>query len=161
MSPSQSPSCDAGPARSAAPRRRVASPRKRRLAVKASSVAMGQFRTLLPTTSAHMGTWCMLNNELPKGVCRNRRGELAVRVPSAGIFMFAVAICFAFSAFAQGLPKASKPEELGFSSERLKRLAPAFQADVDKGTIPGAVVLVARNGKVAYLEAFGFQNREK
>src|SRR5258707_14441693 len=77
------------------------------------------------------------------------------------ICMSAMAICFAFSAFAQGLPKASKPEELGFSSERLKRLAPAFQADIDKGTIPGAVVLVARNGKVAYLEAFGFQNHEK
>jgi hypothetical protein len=27
----------------------------------------------------------MLNNELPKGVCRNHRGELAVMVPSADI----------------------------------------------------------------------------
>jgi CubicO group peptidase (beta-lactamase class C family) len=40
-------------------------------------------------------------------------------------------------------------------------LASAFQTDVDKRTIPGAVVLIARNGKVAYLEAFGFQDREK
>jgi len=47
------------------------------------------------------------------------------------------------------------------SSERLQRLTSAFQTDVDKGTIPGAVVLIARNGKVAYLEAFGFQDREK
>jgi CubicO group peptidase (beta-lactamase class C family) len=67
----------------------------------------------------------------------------------------------AFSAFAQGLPKASQPEDVGFSSGRLKRLASAFQTDVDKRTIPGAVVLIARNGKVAYLEAFGFQDREK
>jgi CubicO group peptidase (beta-lactamase class C family) len=77
------------------------------------------------------------------------------------ICMSAVATCIAFSALAQGLPKASQPEELGFSSERLKRLASAFQADVDSGTIPGAVVLIARNGKIAYLEAFGFQDREK
>ena len=77
------------------------------------------------------------------------------------ICLSAVATCIAFSALAQGLPKASQPEDVGFSSERLKRVTSAFQTDVDKGTIPGAVVLVARNGKVAYLEAIGFQDREK
>ncbi len=77
------------------------------------------------------------------------------------ICMSAVATCIAFSALAQGLPKATHPEDVGFSSERLKRLTSAFQTDVDKGTIPGAVVLIARNGKVAYLEAIGFQDREK
>jgi CubicO group peptidase (beta-lactamase class C family) len=77
------------------------------------------------------------------------------------ICMSAVATCIAFSALAQGLPKASQPEELGFSSERLNRVAKAFQADVDKGLIPGAVFLIARNGKVAYLEAVGFRDRDK
>jgi CubicO group peptidase (beta-lactamase class C family) len=72
-----------------------------------------------------------------------------------------VASCLAFSALAQGLPKAGKPEDVGFSSERLKRIAVSLQADVDKGVLPGAVVAVARNGKVAYFEAFGFQNRDK
>ena len=71
------------------------------------------------------------------------------------------ATCFSFSALAQGLPKASQPEEVGFSSERLNRVAKVFQADVDKGLIPGAVVLIARNGKVAYLEAVGFRDRDK
>jgi len=60
----------------------------------------------------------------------------------------------------QGLPKANKPEDVGFSSERLKRVTDAFQSEVDKGAIPGAVVLIARNRKIAYLEVFGFQNRE-
>ena len=77
------------------------------------------------------------------------------------ICLSAVATCIAFSALAQGLPKASQPEDVGFSSERLKRVTSAFQTDVDKGAIPGAVVLIARNGKVAYLEAIGFQDREK
>ena len=77
------------------------------------------------------------------------------------ICLSAVATCIAFSALAQGLPKASQPEDVGFSSGRLKRVTSAFQTDVDKGTIPGAVVLIARNGKVAYLEAIGFQDREK
>jgi CubicO group peptidase (beta-lactamase class C family) len=76
------------------------------------------------------------------------------------ICMSAIATCIAFSSFAQGLPKANKPEDVGFSSERLKRVTYAFQSEVDKGAIPGAVVLIARNGKIAYLEAFGFQNRE-
>jgi CubicO group peptidase (beta-lactamase class C family) len=74
--------------------------------------------------------------------------------------MSVVATCVAFAALAQVLPN-GQPEALGFSSERLQRLTGAFKADVDKGAIPGAVVLIARDGKVAYLEAIGFQNREK
>ena len=76
------------------------------------------------------------------------------------ICISAIATCVAFSALAQGLPKASQPEDVGFSSERLKRVTDAFQTEVDKGAIPGAVVLIARDGKVAYFEAIGFQNRE-
>ena len=72
-----------------------------------------------------------------------------------------VATCFSFSALAQGLPKVSQPEEVGFSTERLNRIAKVYQADVDKGLIPGAVVLIARNGKIAYLEAVGFRDRDK
>jgi CubicO group peptidase (beta-lactamase class C family) len=67
----------------------------------------------------------------------------------------------ALSALAQGLPRAEAPEEVGFSSARLKRLSSAIAGDVEKGVLPGAVVLLARNGKVAYLEAFGFADREK
>lgn len=67
----------------------------------------------------------------------------------------------AVAALAQGLPKGSRSEDVGFSSERLKRLTRSFQADVEKGKIPGAVILLARNGKVAYFEAVGFQDREK
>ena len=76
------------------------------------------------------------------------------------ICMSAIATCIAFSSFAQGLSKANKPEDVGFSSERLRRVTDTFQSEVDKGAIPGAVVLIARNGKLAYFEAFGFQNRE-
>jgi CubicO group peptidase (beta-lactamase class C family) len=60
---------------------------------------------------------------------------------------------------AQALPKTT-PEAVGMSSERLNRLTETFQRDVDAGEIPGAVVLVARNGKIAYEKAFGYQSRE-
>jgi CubicO group peptidase (beta-lactamase class C family) len=56
------------------------------------------------------------------------------------------------------LPRA-KPEAVGLSSERLQRLTDTFEADVRSGAIPGAVVLVARKGKVAYLRSFGFRDR--
>jgi CubicO group peptidase (beta-lactamase class C family) len=46
------------------------------------------------------------------------------------------------------------------SSERLDRLTETFQHDVDAGEIPGAVIAVARDGKIVYEKAFGYQNRE-
>jgi CubicO group peptidase (beta-lactamase class C family) len=60
---------------------------------------------------------------------------------------------------AQGLPSA-KPEQVGLSSERLGRLTATLKSDVEKGIIPGAVVLVARHGKIALFEAVGVINPE-
>ena len=60
---------------------------------------------------------------------------------------------------ADSLPRA-KPEEVGFSSPRLQRLTDAFEGYVKDGKLAGAVVLVARRGKVAYLGAFGQRDRE-
>jgi CubicO group peptidase (beta-lactamase class C family) len=62
---------------------------------------------------------------------------------------------------AQSIPQASSPEEVGLSKERLQRISAWIQADVDKKVIPGAVVMVLRKGKIAYSEAFGYQDREK
>jgi CubicO group peptidase (beta-lactamase class C family) len=61
--------------------------------------------------------------------------------------------------WAQALPMA-KPEQVGLSSDRLNRLTATLKADVDKGVIPGAVLLVARHGKVALFEAVGVRNPE-
>jgi CubicO group peptidase (beta-lactamase class C family) len=62
---------------------------------------------------------------------------------------------------AQSIPQASNPEEVGLSKERLQRISAWIQADIDKKVIPGAVVMVLRKGKIAYFEAFGYQDREK
>lgn len=67
----------------------------------------------------------------------------------------------AWQVLAQDLPKLTRPEEAGFSSERLNRLTQFFQSEVDKGSIAGAVLLVSRNGKVVYRQAIGYQDREK
>jgi CubicO group peptidase (beta-lactamase class C family) len=49
---------------------------------------------------------------------------------------------------------------VGLSSERLEFLTNTFQEYVDKGELPGAVVLVARKGQIAYLNAFGKSDKE-
>jgi CubicO group peptidase (beta-lactamase class C family) len=54
----------------------------------------------------------------------------------------------------------AKPESVNLSGQRLARLGAAFRADIANGTIPGAVALVCRRGKVALLEAYGYRNRE-
>jgi CubicO group peptidase (beta-lactamase class C family) len=55
----------------------------------------------------------------------------------------------------------AKPEERGFNSTRLARIGEVFSADVDKAIIPGAVALIARRGELAYLQAFGYRDREQ
>ncbi len=61
--------------------------------------------------------------------------------------------------FAQGLPRA-QPEDVGLSSARLQRLSDVLQDYVSDGRLAGAVALVARHGRVAYLEAFGHRDLE-
>jgi CubicO group peptidase (beta-lactamase class C family) len=48
-----------------------------------------------------------------------------------------------------------KPEQVGLSSERLARIVTTLRNDSEKGQIPGAILLVARQGKVALLETTG------
>jgi CubicO group peptidase (beta-lactamase class C family) len=62
------------------------------------------------------------------------------------------------AAVASPLPTA-KPEQVGLSAERLERIGQTLRTDVERGRIAGAVVLVARKGKVAYLEAVGFRDK--
>ena len=66
---------------------------------------------------------------------------------------------YAAAAFAQPLPAAKHPEEVGFSSQRLDRTRQAFKDDVEKKSIPGAVLLIVRNGKMVTYDAIGYQER--
>jgi CubicO group peptidase (beta-lactamase class C family) len=77
---------------------------------------------------------------------------VALRRSLPGLFVLCL---LPVMAMGQGLPRAKSPEEVGLSSERLKRLTETFKTEIDKGTMPGAVLLVARHGKVAYFEALG------
>src|SRR5712672_3725999 len=71
-----------------------------------------------------------------------------------------LAVLFALLLFpvlcrAQSLGLAN-PEDVGFSRERLDRIVSALNADIAKGAIPGATLLIVRNGKIAFYESFGW-----
>ena len=57
------------------------------------------------------------------------------------------------------LPYAECPEQVGLSSLRLQHAASVISQDIERGLIPGAVLAVARAGRLAYCEAFGFSDR--
>ena len=50
---------------------------------------------------------------------------------------------------------ATRPEEVGLSAERLQRVGELVQRHIAAGSFSGAVTLVARNGRIAYHEAYG------
>src|SRR5690242_420704 len=72
------------------------------------------------------------------GMRMTRRVSIAL----LGVLLAAAALC-------QPLPLAKRPEEVGPSSERRERVRRQMQADVEGSRIPGAVLLIARQGKVA------------
>lgn len=60
-------------------------------------------------------------------------------------------------ALAQPLPTAD-PETVGMSAERLDRIESVFQQEIDRGALPGAVIMVARDGKLVYSAALGMED---
>jgi CubicO group peptidase (beta-lactamase class C family) len=72
----------------------------------------------------------------------------------------AVSLCVTMVCVAPGRARAQglelvDPASVGLSPERLERLSGFLRNDIAEGKIPGAVMLVARRGKIAYLHAFG------
>jgi CubicO group peptidase (beta-lactamase class C family) len=61
---------------------------------------------------------------------------------------------------ALGLPRAETPEQVGLSSERLDRITVLLKEEANAGVIPGAVLTIARAGRVAYAEAVGYRDKE-
>ena len=58
----------------------------------------------------------------------------------------------------QPLPVAA-PEDVGMSSERLEVSGRVRRAEVEDGLIPGAVVAIARRGRVIFHEAYGYLDK--
>jgi CubicO group peptidase (beta-lactamase class C family) len=72
---------------------------------------------------------------------------------------FVVLAVLTATASAEALAPA-KPETLGLSAERLRRLDAVMKQYVDEGRVAGVVVFLARGGRLAHLQAFGQADRE-
>jgi len=68
--------------------------------------------------------------------------------------------CLLFSSASWSEISIAKPEDVGLSSERINSFGTTLKAHIEKGVIPGAVVMVAREGKIVYFESFGMRDSD-
>lgn len=63
------------------------------------------------------------------------------------------------STYAQPIPKV-KPKSVGMDESRLKQVDKLIYQAISDDEFPGAVLAVVRNGKIAYLKAYGYKQIE-
>jgi CubicO group peptidase (beta-lactamase class C family) len=118
------------------------------------------FEDLANASSSTTALWLLIGEDLmlsffsPR-IPKSRWGRIA---PT---FVLLVVVFGIWRAFAYDIAPVKDPRSLEFSQARLARIAAWQQTQVDAGAISGAVSAVARNGKVAYLQAVGFRDRAK
>lgn len=109
---------------------------------------------LLVLALASMGAWAQLDGTLPGAIKGNPTSSISNPLP-----------------LPQNAPQSDRelvsalsmvaPEKVGLAPDRLARLSRVVEQEIGNRKMPGAVVLVARRGKVAYLESFGFLDKTK
>ncbi len=83
-----------------------------------------------------------------------KRGSLLVPFV---LCLSSLAVPVATSA-ADPLPRA-QPQSVGLSPQRLARIGRVVNADIERGRLPGMVVAIARKGRLAYYESFGYLDK--
>lgn len=58
----------------------------------------------------------------------------------------------------QGGERASRPEDVGFSSERLQKLTTRLTEGAARGEYPGGVLIIGRQGKIVLQQSFGLRD---
>jgi CubicO group peptidase (beta-lactamase class C family) len=85
----------------------------------------------------------------------NRR--LLLGFTASAVIVTTIPVAWALSP--EPLPSAA-PEQVGMSGQRLARISDVLKQEIEQGKLPGAVIMVARKGKLVYTDAIGFQNKE-
>src|SRR5688572_1172181 len=73
---------------------------------------------------------------------------------------FVALVCVAADLPLSSAGPTARPEEVGLSSERLQRVNALVKRHLDATSFAGAVTLVARNGRIAHLQAHGMADLE-
>jgi CubicO group peptidase (beta-lactamase class C family) len=87
-----------------------------------------------------------------------REANMVARLRHTALLLVLV-VALPLDLLAQSLQRA-RPEDVGMSSERLQRLSTVFKKYVEQQQLAGGVVMIAREGKVVYAQAFGERDRE-
>ncbi len=82
------------------------------------------------------------------------------RVPGCAMVRAAVTAAWIGLPLAAAWLPASKPEDVGMSSERLQRIHEAMERRINAHDIAGAVTMVARRGRLVHFEAHGLMDIE-
>jgi len=78
-----------------------------------------------------------------------------------GAALFGAAVLVAPAWADMKTPLGTAPaEQVGMSKQRLDRIQEVFKKEADENRLPGAVVLVARKGKLVHASATGFQDKD-
>ena len=78
---------------------------------------------------------------------------------AASVVVLSIAALVPYSASAADpLPRA-KPESVGISSERLALIGKVINAEIARDQLPGAVLAIARKGKLVHFEAYGYLDK--
>ncbi len=104
---------------------------------------------------------CYEDDEITQGVAAD---WLAGRFTAKG--QLPVSVCEAYKAGAGILPAnhvlpAADPMTLGLDPQKLDKIDSVCKEAIDKQAAPGCVVLVAKDGKIAYEKAFGYMSYDK
>ena len=91
--------------------------------------------------------------------CRGQRAYDARAMKNIGIALVFAALLGTLT-FAAGSIATGRPEDAGFSAERLGRIREAVQRHIDAGSVPGAITLVARHGRIVHFETHGVADIE-
>jgi CubicO group peptidase (beta-lactamase class C family) len=77
------------------------------------------------------------------------------------ITLICLTVALIFGQSVKNFSPTAKPEDAGLSTERLARIDKMLEEHIKNKWIPGAVVLIVRNGKIAYHKAYGYSNISK
>jgi len=81
------------------------------------------------------------------------------------VLVLGASLLVGYSPISLAAKQKSKPPEVsviqGFSQDRLRRIAPVMQDQINKNMFPGTVTLVARNGQIVHFEATGYLDAQK
>ena len=81
------------------------------------------------------------------------------KVSTPGVLLV-LAVVLALGVSAGAATPTARPEDVGLSAERLKRVTELMRRHIDARTFSGAVTLIARNGRIAHFEAHGLMDLE-